>query len=297
MIERCEVEGVMATVMYLSTDFKPVDRSDAEMVKVIWDDGRVLVAYASADTQLDSAQWQENLHPRAAGGAQGGGRFTSKGGAGGGALIPQRAFGSKNKRLGAGIAKKAEQQAAIAKYGEKLVRLKKTKDKAFNGEQIETKIKLSKLETDAVGESVALTYLRSIGFIHARSANTKGNNFPVDIFADHRAIELKSGQVSNTKAAQQFRITLGQPGKAEMELLQRMSKEERLKYNSSNLDRAVKRKLEVAKNYGMSPVTMMVLFNPDTQHADIFVVDGYHKRISWKSKELASGYVGSFVYS
>lgn len=245
----------------------------------------------------DAASWEENLHPRVAGGAQGGGRFTSKGGTGGGAPMPQRVFGSKNKRVAEGAAKKLQQQQAVSHYGEKLVRLKKTSARAFSGDQIETKIKLSKLETDAVGESVALSYLRSIGFIHAHSANIKGNNYPIDIFADHRAIELKSGQVSNTKSAQKFRITLGQPGKAEMELLKRMTKEERLKHNTAKLDEAVKRKLDVAKNHGMSPVTMMVLFNPDKNHADIFVVDGYHKNIRWNSKELASGYVGSFLYS
>ena len=241
--------------------------------------------------------FEESAHPRAGIGQHTGGQFTSKGGKpSAGPPVPTRAFGSKNARLQQALAAHHQQEEAVNHYGMKLVRLKKADRKAFNGEQIETKVKLSKLETDAVGESIALSYLRSIGFIHARTANTEGNNFPIDIFADHRAIELKSGQVSNTKAAQQFRVTIGQPGKAETALLKTMSPEEKYKHNAAKLNAAIKRKVDIAKNYGMRPVTMTVLFNPDTKHADVYVLEGYHKRLGWNSKELISGYVGSFYY-
>ena len=293
-IVQTKVDGASATVTYLTKDFKLTDEESADLIKVVWDDGRMAIAYPQQQTK-DAVQWEETKHPRAGKGQHAGGKFTSKGGGPGAA--PVRAFGAKNPRLAAGMARHAEQQQAITHYGEKLVRLKKTNERAFSGGSVEIKKKLSKLETDSVGESIALSYLRSIGFIHAHSANTKGNNFPVDIFADHRAIELKSGQVSNTKSAQQFRVTLGQPGKAETELLKRMSTEEKLKHNTAKLDQAIKRKLQIAENYGMAAITMMVLINPDTQHADVFVVEGYHKRISWRGPQLEDGYVGSFHYS
>jgi len=42
MIERAEVNGQKATVVYLSEAFEPVDRERADLIKVIFDDGRIV---------------------------------------------------------------------------------------------------------------------------------------------------------------------------------------------------------------------------------------------------------------
>lgn len=290
-------------VSYFDNQFNLVaDPDQAAIAKVRFADGSVKFATLDDDQEQpaqqtqDKASWQEQLHPRGGKGSGAGGKFTSKGEA------AKPAYGSKRPKAAPTKPQAAKPQIVheeplnLGSEAADLPRLKKTGKRAYSGEQIETATRLTKLETDAEGQRIAIAYLRSVGFKNARSANTKGNNFPIDIFADHRAIELKSGQVSNSKGAQQFRVTLGQPGKAETELLKRMSPEEKLAHNTKKLDEAVRRKFNVAEKHGMATQTMTVLFNPDTKHADIFLLDGYHKRIGWNSKQLSEAYVGSFHY-
>lgn len=45
MIETTTVEGRPATVAYLKRDFTPVDAVGAEMVKILFDDGEMRIAY------------------------------------------------------------------------------------------------------------------------------------------------------------------------------------------------------------------------------------------------------------
>jgi len=48
MIERTVIMGKPATVAYLDGDFAPVNREAAILVKVIFDDGKVLFAMPAA---------------------------------------------------------------------------------------------------------------------------------------------------------------------------------------------------------------------------------------------------------
>lgn len=45
MIEHMTVEGRPATVVYLKRDFTPVESKNAEMVKILFNDGDVRIAY------------------------------------------------------------------------------------------------------------------------------------------------------------------------------------------------------------------------------------------------------------
>lgn len=49
MIERVELDGRTANVAYLTATFSPADKDDAELVKVIFDDGETLILVPSSD--------------------------------------------------------------------------------------------------------------------------------------------------------------------------------------------------------------------------------------------------------
>ena len=49
MIEQTVVEGKPATVVYLKRDFTPVEPAEAEMIKVLFEDGGVKIAYKAED--------------------------------------------------------------------------------------------------------------------------------------------------------------------------------------------------------------------------------------------------------
>jgi hypothetical protein len=44
MIERTEIDGRPATIAYLTEELTPAEPDDAEMVKIIFDDGEVVFA-------------------------------------------------------------------------------------------------------------------------------------------------------------------------------------------------------------------------------------------------------------
>jgi len=49
MIKRMTVEGRMATVAYVTNDMEPVSPDDADMVKVVFDDGEVRFGVKAAE--------------------------------------------------------------------------------------------------------------------------------------------------------------------------------------------------------------------------------------------------------
>ena len=55
MIERRQIDGKQSTVAYLNNDFEPCDPEDAELVKVIFDNGDVLWLTANGSREsMDS---------------------------------------------------------------------------------------------------------------------------------------------------------------------------------------------------------------------------------------------------
>lgn len=184
----------------------------------------------------------------------------------------------------------------------KKVKLKSTRDRAFTGQQVATKIRLSKQETGDLGENIVLSFLHDEGKADARKLNARLNNFPLDAIQNHETIEIKAGQVSNSPGAQQWRLTIGEPGKAEKAWLAQASPEEKRAWNTKKMEmifaRKKKAKAELEKKLGkkIKATTMTVLINPDTKTADIFRFDGWHSRIGWNSDVMRKGYVGSFKY-
>lgn len=180
--------------------------------------------------------------------------------------------------------------------------LKPAKGRVFTGEPVELKTKLSKLETGSVGEKVVIAYLKSKGFGDARSTNVKVNNFAVDLVHDHEAFEVKAGLVSNGKSAQQWRATIGQPGKAETAWLKKASPEAKRAWNEKKGQEILKRKQDalakLSKQLGrkVKGNTYTVILNPDTKRADLFAFSGFHLRIPWGSAQAKAGYLGTYSY-
>ena len=118
------------------------------------------------------------------------------------------------------------------------------KERAFNGEPVALKMKLPKLGAGELGEKIALDYIRdklklpNADTLHLKAAN----NFPVNLIGDHELIEVKTGLASNGKSAQQWRATIGQPGKEETERLRSMSSEEKRALNQRKSDAIMQRK-------------------------------------------------------
>jgi hypothetical protein len=181
------------------------------------------------------------------------------------------------------------------------ITIKPTKQRAFTGKSVNT-AKISKQEAGKIGEQLVIAHLKSLGFHDARPLNLDRNNFPIDLVQDHESIEVKTGQVSNGTGAQQWRLTIGEPGKAEKAWLASAGEEEKAAWNAKKqamiTDRKKKCLADLSKKLG-KPVkakTMTVLLDPGTKTADIYMFDGWHDRIGWNSDMAKKGYVGSVNY-
>lgn len=175
-------------------------------------------------------------------------------------------------------------------------------ERVFNGNPVETKTPISKQTAGAIGEHIIVAFLKKNGVPDAHPMNSKAANFPVDMIGDHILVEAKTGLVSNSKPAQQWRATIGQPGKEETEWLKTISKEEKRAWNQKKADAIMDRKkavlAEMREKYGqeIKPKTITTIINPDTKTADIYVFDGFHHRIDWNSQLAKESYKGTFRY-
>ena len=235
--------------------------------------------------------FKEAEHPRERSGEKGG-QFTT--GSGGGAA------GTRPKSKQPGQQPESGIQPGSGKSHQ--IVLRAVKQRAFKGEPVQTKTPISKLEAGQIGEQIVMQFLRDQGLKDARPAETGRNNYPIDVVADHKGIEVKTGLVSNGPTAQHWRATIGQPGKAEQKWLKKASPEAKRAMNEAKAERIIKRKekacVELSKKIGkkVSGETMTVLLNPDTKMVDVFKFPSFHKRIVWNSPQAKAGYIGSFEY-
>ena len=183
------------------------------------------------------------------------------------------------------------------------VKLTKSDERAFEGKQVETEATLSKQAAGALGEKVALAYLQSTGMTDAKPLNTERSNFPVDAVGDHELIEVKTGMVSNGPGAQQWRATIGQPGPKETAWLKQASASDKRAWNEAKQAAIIDRKEAAVKEFSsrlgaeIKGKTLTMIINPDKRVADVYLFDGFHSRIGWKSDEAAAAYKGSYKYN
>jgi hypothetical protein len=198
------------------------------------------------------------------------------------------------------------------------VKLKATRERAFNGEPVTTKIRLSNKETDKITEAVIIQHLRAQGFKDAgRGGGMKdaevattvrygehgysgGNHYAMDVYADHLAIELKGGSISNSKGAEHWRVKYGEESKGFKEWKKTADPDEVRAMRVSMQAKCLKDK-ETARRWlekdcgkKVQAVTYTAIINPDTRHVDIYRFQGFHLRLGWKSSQDA--YVKSYKY-
>lgn len=199
--------------------------------------------------------------------------------------------------------KDREAKPERAKYEQVAARpykLERTSERAFTGKQ--SKSRLTKPQQGRIGEQVAAEYLASRGAREVFAANTDEPNYPVDLIAGNAVIEVKAGHAGNSPGAQQWRLTIGEPGKEEKALLAKMSPEQKERWNNNKEEQIVVRKEIAMKNVGVAlgrklqGKTVTVIIDHRRKIADVYEFDGFHPRIGWKSEEAQKGYKGSFTY-
>jgi len=181
-------------------------------------------------------------------------------------------------------------------------KLRETEQRAWTGRTSEVS-KLGKQAAGKLGEEIALSYLRNhLKLGDAVALNNKAANYPVDMRGGDHVYEIKTGQASNSKSAQQWRATIGEPGDEETEELTQMTKEEKAAHNQAKAIAIMQRKQraleEVSAEVGrqLKPKTLTMILNPDTGVTDIYLFDGFHSRIGYNSPLARENYVGSYSY-
>jgi len=173
----------------------------------------------------------------------------------------------------------------------------------WEGQQQNLRTSLSKLETGALGEQIVISYLRNIqGFTDADSLNSSGNNFPVDLAHNHEIVEVKAGLASNSQRAQQWRSTTGEPGIKEKAWLRTIDDETKFEWGQQKIEAIFDRKQKILDDFTselgkkVTGKTATVIINPDDRLADVYMFDGFHRRIGWNSSQAEDGYIGTFRY-
>lgn len=186
--------------------------------------------------------------------------------------------------------------------GQNVVGIKPVKERTFKDESVDVKTDLSKQATGTIGEEIARRWLQEKYGGKAEAANTAQSNFPVDVIHGDTIIEVKTGLVSNRKDAQKWRLTIGQPGKAETAWLKTASEADKDVWNENKMRQIEVRKARIVDavqkrlKRKVKTKTVALILNPDTKKADIFEFDGFHPVIRWRSSQARQGYRGTIAY-
>jgi hypothetical protein len=159
---------------------------------------------------------------------------------------------------------------------------------------------LSKLEVGARGEKLAAQVLEEAFGEPISTTNIGINNAPIDLLGAGFAIEVKTGLASNSDAAQHWRATIGQPGKAESEALKQMTPEQKRAHNEVKEQDILRRKRDFVQKAtdltgeDFAPITVGIIMEPSGARADVFVMEGFHLRVPWKRGATEENYIGTF---
>lgn len=160
---------------------------------------------------------------------------------------------------------------------------------------------VSKLEAGAIGEKLAVHALSEKYHTSFTTLNVGINNAPIDAGGDHLAVEVKTGLATNGKTAQQWRATIGQPGKAEAELIKQMSSDEKAEYNQHKSQKIMERKsamlaelTQIMGGQTVKPITVGVILHPSGSKGDLYAIPGFHLRLPWQTYAVESNYLGTF---
>ena len=269
--------------MPVELDLSP---EDEEILDAIWD----RIAISGFDEPHDRRHGK--TVPEAAGTCKPGERADLTG------CAPATGAAPKQK----GKATKPSEPSAAGQPHKPSVTIQPTKERTFQGKPVNA-AKISKQEAGKIGEDLIVAHLQSKGMKDARPMNLDRNNFPIDLVQDHEVIEVKTGQVSNGPKAQQWRLTIGEPGKEEKAWLASASDSDKEAWNAKKQQKIHERKQKIVKGLtkemGKPPKvsTMTVILNPQTKTAALYKFDGLHDRVGWNSEQAQKGYIGSVKYA
>lgn len=173
--------------------------------------------------------------------------------------------------------------------------------RVWGGEPVEPGTRqLTKLQVGELGEQLAMKVLSDKNGVPFTTLNKGINNAPIDVAGDHQAVEVKTGLASNGKTAQHWRATIGQPGKAETELIKQMSKQEKREHHDWKREQIIARKQNMLKEMSavaggeVKPVTVGIILHPDGSKGDVYRFDGFHQRIPWNKAAEMGEYLGTY---
>lgn len=182
------------------------------------------------------------------------------------------------------------------------VNLQPTDDRAYTGQVVPTKRKMTKQQAGALGEQIAIEHLKKSGVRNAKTYNVNRNNEAVDVVGGKNAYEVKAGLVSNSKGAQQWRATIGEPGKAEKAWLKTQPKSVRKEWKERRHAEILQRKRDAVKKISQErgekvrAITLTTIINHDKRIVDVFEFEGFHLRIGWNHPNSKAAHVASYRY-
>jgi hypothetical protein len=166
-----------------------------------------------------------------------------------------------------------------------------------------TRTRLSRSEVGKRGEALAAKALSDVYDAEFVSLNEGINNAPLDMGGDHRAVEVKTGLVTNTSRALHWRATIGQPGKAETELIRSMTREQKREHNLYKQQQIMERKYNMLSKMSeligakVEPITIGIILSEDGSRGDVYEIPDFHLRLSWKDYATDEYYIGTYDYT
>lgn len=174
-------------------------------------------------------------------------------------------------------------------------------ERVWQGKQAEGKLQFNQNETGRRGEQLAAKALQEKFGTEFSLMNVGLNNAPIDVAGDHHAIEVKTGPATNSRSAQQWRITTSYTsGPTEQALIAKMTPAQRSEYNVYKQQQSMARKMSAVARMSelagteIKPATVGVILSADGTRGDVYFVPGFHLRLGWGSYATDEYYIGTY---
>ena len=173
------------------------------------------------------------------------------------------------------------------------------KSKVWTGKQA-PKSRLSKLDTGTIGEKLARKALSRHFGKGFEALNIEKPNAAVDMGNKIIAVEIKTGLSSNSKSAQHWRSTIGEPGNTEKGLLSGMSDGVKDSHNRRKDKKILERKRNLINRMSsrdsrrVKSYTVGIILSPGGSRGDVFLIPGFHLRLGWNKYATDEYYIGTY---
>lgn len=162
------------------------------------------------------------------------------------------------------------------------------------------KSKLSKLNTGMIGEKLAQKAMSRHFGKGFETLNIEQADAAADLGNKTIVIEVKTGLSSNSKSAQHWRSTIGEPGEDEKRLLSGMSDGVKNNHNRRKDKKILERKRNLLRklssrgNRRVKGYTVGIILSPGGSRGDVFLIPGFHLRLGWNKYATDKYYIGTY---